>query len=239
MYARILVPLDGSRLAEQVLPYVRAIGKMARAPITLLRVFNPAPLGMVDAEHGLYVDNISATVRDDTEAYLRGIRASLSGLGVYVAVESCDGDPAGRIITEAAKVPDTLIAMATHGRSGISRWLLGSVTDKVLHFTTSPLMIVRASGDSAVSPAGGDAGTVTGEVMLKNIIVPVDGSPLAEQVLPHVIHLARGMGLEVTLVRVIPHFDGFGGTLGYPSTEEPAPFHMGVRSEMYDAMIKE
>ena len=102
-------------------------------------------------------------------------------------------------------------------------------------------MIIRTTGEeTARGPQTiGDTGPETGEIMLKKIIVPVDGSRLAEQVLPNVINLARGMGLEVTLVRVIPHFDGFGGTLAYPSTEEPAPFHMGVQSEMYDAMVKE
>jgi len=82
--------------------------------------------------------------------------------------------------------------MVTHGRSGLGRWVLGSVTDKVLHGTSNPLLITHAQ------PEGSAPTTVS----LKNLIVPLDGSPLATQVLPHVEALAPALGLNVILVRV-------------------------------------
>ena len=95
------------------------------------------------------------------------------------------------MIEKAAADKNTLIVMATHGRSGIQRWLLGSVADKVLHGATNHLFLVRAS----------DQGKTDGEAALKTVIVPLDGSPLAEQVLPYVVDLAKKMKLKVVLMR--------------------------------------
>jgi nucleotide-binding universal stress UspA family protein len=89
--------------------------------------------------------------------------------------------------------------MSTHGRSGVARWLLGSVTDKVLLATTTPLLIVRST--EPLNPMS--------EVQLKTVIVPLDGSVLAEQVLPHVATLAKALDLEVKLVRVHPSVEEY------------------------------
>ena len=106
---------------------------------------------------------------------------------------------------EKAGDGDTLIAMATHGRSGIDRWLLGSVAEKVLRGTTNPLLLVRAT----------EHGKSDGEKTIKRVIVPLDGSPLAEKVLPHVTALAKEMTFETVLLRaydlrqVISTFEGY------------------------------
>ena len=89
--------------------------------------------------------------------------------------------------------------MVTHGRSGLGRWVLGSVTDKVLHGASNPLLITHAQADGS-SPSS---------VSLKNLIVPLDGSPLADQVLPHVEALAPALGLNVILVRVTASADEY------------------------------
>jgi nucleotide-binding universal stress UspA family protein len=114
--------------------------------------------------------------------------------GLSVSSTVCEGSPAPAIASEAVKEPDTLIAMTTHGRSGIGRWLLGSVTDKVLRATTNPLLVVRAYDQENPPEA----------VQLQSIIVPLDGSLLAEQVLPHAASLARALKLRVLLVRANP-----------------------------------
>ena len=81
--------------------------------------------------------------------------------------------------------------MATHGRSGIQRWLLGSVADKVLHGATNHLFLIRAT----------DQGKTDREAALKTVVVPLDGSPLAEKVLPYVVELAKQMQLGVVFMR--------------------------------------
>jgi nucleotide-binding universal stress UspA family protein len=192
MYQRILVPLDGSPLAEQVLPYVRILGKALQAPIELLRTFGLVPAELADPVHGRHLDQLVASFRNEAQDSLDRAQASLQGLGVPVSTSVYEGEPASYIVREAEREPGTLIAMCTHGRSGITRWVMGSVTDKVLHATTNPLLIVRATSQ----------GNSSTDVKLSTVIVPVDGSSLAEQSLPHVVALARGLHLKVMLVRV-------------------------------------
>jgi len=194
MYKRILVPLDGSKLAEGVLPYVPAVARAIGAGVVLLRVFNPATLTLADPGIGRYLDQIEAGLREESLDYLNSVRASLAGLTTPVSCEAVSGHAASRIIAAADKTAGTLIAMSTHGRSGVGRWLLGSVTEKVLNATASPMLIVR-SRDGGKEPA---------EARLKTVIVPLDGSPLAEQVLPYLTPLAKALELKVVLVRVIP-----------------------------------
>ena len=211
MYSRILVPLDGSELAEQVLPYVKALAKAYQSPICLLRVFDPVPAELGDELHGVYLDQIATAFRNAAETYLEQIATKLKELDLPVSVVSHEGGAAAFIISEAEKTPGTLIAMATHGRSGVTQWLLGSVTDRVLHATSCPLMIVRAKPQEEFNAKDRNGG-----VTLKTIIVPLDGSQLAERILPHAAYLAKGLDLPVTLVRVTNQIDQYLSMAGDP-----------------------
>ena len=195
MYSRILVPLDGSPLAEKVLPYARVLAKGFAAHVELINVFSPAPEGLADPAHGRYPHQIDANLRAEGLDYLHRVTPSVSCVGVEVSCTVKAGDPELWIVEEAEKGPDTLIAMSTHGRSGAARLMLGSVTDKILHSTSAPVLVIR--------PRDGE--TPVPEAELKHVIVPLDGSPLAEQVLPHVVSLAKALGLTVTLLRVATH----------------------------------
>jgi nucleotide-binding universal stress UspA family protein len=122
--------------------------------------------------------------------YLKKVAASFAGItDVVYRVEL--GDPAGTIIDLAAAQPSSLIAMATHGYSGARRWLLGSVAEKVLHAARNDLLVVRP-GD----------GVTSGESRLKTVLVPLDGSALAEKVLPIVTELGIRLNLAVVLICV-------------------------------------
>ena len=107
-----------------------------------------------------------------SQEYLNGIAQSFPDVNVKATVER--GRAEEVIIERAAADEGTLIAMATHGRSGINRWLLGSIAEKVLRAITNPLLLIRAV----------DAVRSEGEAPLKSVIVPLDGSELAESVLP-------------------------------------------------------
>src|SRR4029079_14519995 len=100
-------------------------------------------------------------------------------------------DAAGGIIESAAD-PRTLIAMATPGRSGLNRWLVGSVAEKFLRGAANPLLLVRA-GDTPVS---------WNMAAFKSVLVSLDGSELAESVLPIVAEMAKNLDLEIVLLRV-------------------------------------
>ena len=207
MYQRILVPLDGSRLAEQVLPYVGAFSKALGSPVLLLRIFNPVRPELNNLPiHGQYLDRLDPSYRDQALESLNEYMVSIEELGVVVSRTVHEGDPATHIINEAGKESDTLIAMSTHGRSGITRLMMGSVTDKVLQATTSPLLIIRARPQESFSQDALPTRTETwaAGVNINTITVPLDGSPLSEQILPHAVSLAKSLEIKVSLVRVTP-----------------------------------
>ncbi len=194
MYGRILVPLDGSDLANQVLPYVRLLGKGFRAQVELLQIFEPISPSLADPVHGLYLNQVVESARSHVEDYLEGVAVSLRKTGLTVSSVAREGHPAAAIVQEAEMVPATLLVMCSHGRSGITRWLLGGTTDKVLHATSQPVLIVRSQDRRTVGP----------DVKLSAVLVPLDGSSLAEQALPHAVALAEVLGLKVIVVTATP-----------------------------------
>ncbi|MFQ5917795.1 MAG: universal stress protein, partial [Candidatus Binatia bacterium] len=169
------------------------IGKRLQAQVEFLRVFDPVSPVLADPSHGRYLDQIATSFQNQTRDYLEGVASSLRKDGLTVSSIVHEGYPASFIVSEAEREPATLIAMSTHGRSGITRWMLGSVSDKVLQAVTTPLLIIRPRQQS-LDP----------EVRLNSIIVPLDGSGISEQVLPHVSTLAKLLELKVNLIMVTP-----------------------------------
>ncbi len=205
MYKRILVPLDGSKLAEQVLPYVKVIGKLPGSRIELFRAVESSPRDLEDPKHGVYSHSTASGIQSRVEAWLETIAQPMRQEGLTVTCTAIVGDPAHCIVDEAKKEPSSLIAMTTHGRTGLARWMLGSVTDKVLRTAVNPLLIIRSQDHEADTP----------EIALKEVIVPLDGSQVAEQVLDNVTPIAVALGLVVTMVRVIPPEGYYFGYMDY------------------------
>ena len=190
MHSRILVPLDGSKVAEQVLPHARFFARALHIPVDLLSVVDIEGLtALADPSHGRPIDTVLGERMHDREVYLETVGGSFSGESVTCVVER--GKPEEVIIEKAAAGDGTLIAMATHGRSGIQRWLLGSVAEKVLHGASNHLLLVRAS----------EGGRTDGEAILKTVVIPLDGSELAEGVISHAVELTKKMTLDVILLR--------------------------------------
>ncbi len=192
MYTKIIVPLDGSSLAETVLSYVRFLARGLKARVELLHAIDPAIIAeLSDLSYGRYVDVIASDMERKSIDYLNQISRSFPDPSSVVCSTQI-GKPADVIVDRAGGQPGTLVAMATHGRSGVQRWLLGSVADKVLHTTTNHLLLVRANEEAKSSE----------ETPLTTVVTPLDGSPLAEKVLPHVLELAKTMDFKVVLLRV-------------------------------------
>jgi nucleotide-binding universal stress UspA family protein len=205
MYTRMLIPLDGSKTAETVLPYARAVSGALKVPIELLAVVDISEMGAQMAiSQARFLDTMLPDVERSSAEYLKGIAARSGGVETKCTVAK--GKPEDVIIESASMDRSTLVAMATHGRSGLNRWMLGSVCEKVLRGCTNPLLLVRAKE------------TLPDEdnVALKSILVPLDGSELAERVLPTVQALAQAMNLEMVLCRAyhIP-YSVYSGTEGY------------------------
>jgi nucleotide-binding universal stress UspA family protein len=158
--------------------------------------------------------------------YLKTVAARATGVNIKWTVEK--GRPEEVIIEKAAADKTTLIAMATHGRSGLNRWMLGSVTEKVLRGCENPLLLVRASEEVKAED----------KIALRSVIVPLDGSELAESALPSVVALAKAMNLEVILFRAynIP-YSVYSGTDGY-SAINFEELIAGVRDEAVEYLEK-
>ena len=191
MYEKILVALDGSQLSEQILPYSRLLADKLKLAVELIHVINPDLATPTSAAGQARYQDVLAAENEKGLVYLEKIAGSFA-LAAKIQCSVAPGNPAEVIVDKAAADRQTLIAMTTHGRSGINRWLIGSVADKVLHAAANPLLLVRA----------GETAAVQGTAAWQRMIVPLDGSPLAERVIPHAAELARPLGLEVVLMRV-------------------------------------
>ena len=190
MYTKMLIPLDGSETAEKGLPYTRYLAARFKIPIELMAVIDMAEFvaHMPPGRAPVYEKMIeNETARSAT--YLRGIAATFGGIDVKCTVEK--GRPSELIAGKSGVGAGVLIAMTTHGRSGVGRFLMGSVAEKILRTTGNDLLIVRAGEDAKAE----------GEATFKTIFVPLDGSELAANVIPKVADLAKTLGLEVILFR--------------------------------------
>lgn len=152
MFDRILVPLDGSELAECILPYVEDLVKGQKVKeVILFRVCEPPeinadyPSNMPESWEQ-HVNDILSSTQQQCSLYLGDIEKRLKNLGVPIKIVSCLGKAADEIVKCAGDNNVSLIVMASHGRSGISRWTLGSVAEKVFRHTCVPVLMIRAPG---------------------------------------------------------------------------------------------
>jgi nucleotide-binding universal stress UspA family protein len=144
MYKKILVPLDGSELAEAVLPHAEALAKSEGAEIVILRVAVTPDSSMFSRNPAL-VNNIVREVEEETEEYIKAEVSKLRDEGVKVSGLTRDGYVPDMILSVADETHADVIAMSTHGRSGISRWLIGSVADRVVQHSHIPVMLIHPS----------------------------------------------------------------------------------------------
>jgi len=152
MYKKIVVPLDGSELAECVLPHVETIAKGCELPeVVFLQVVEHAPIPhtyryTTEDERQKFMAEDTAETRKAAKAYLEEIMKSINHTGVKPRTEVAVGKPADIIADYATNEGVDLIVIATHGRSGISRWAFGSVADRILRSSCVPVLMVRAPG---------------------------------------------------------------------------------------------
>jgi nucleotide-binding universal stress UspA family protein len=137
MFDKILVPLDGSELAEAIVPHAEAVADRHQAEVILLQVLSAKRVNPTRA----------AKERHESEDYLMGVEQRLLEKGMNARYTIRHGsDPAAEIVDYAEVNKVDLIAMSTHGRSGMSRWLFGSVASRVLQGTSKPILLIRSAG---------------------------------------------------------------------------------------------
>lgn len=219
MKASILVPLDGSAFSARALPTAAAIARKGGGTLELLSVHTPLVVPLPYPDAPVYDKTFDETQREALQAALTAYAARLrSEVGIAAKTAVLEGDPATVLAGEATRVGAGLIVMTTHGRGGFTRAWLGSVADELVRRAPVPLLLVRPSGpseDSGDAAGAGTLGTVAdpAEVPVDGadslypfhrVLVPLDGSPLAEEILETA--LALGVKGETTyiLLRVVP-----------------------------------
>ncbi len=191
MFDHIAVPLDGSSLAECVVPHVITFARAFNARVTLLRVLNNEP----NAGPRRPIDPLDWEMyKAEATAYLNGIAQQLSAANLPVQSRLLEGDPTRRIVEFTHGQDVDLLIMSSHGQSGLSSRSISSVVLKVVQQIQTASLIVRAFCPVPQGPA---------EQCYRRILVPLDGSPRAECVMPPVIQLSRACEAQIVLAHVV------------------------------------
>jgi nucleotide-binding universal stress UspA family protein len=188
MYHTILVPLDGSSFSERALPVAATLARAFGARVILVRNASASVFSGADPVEA------QVEVLTEVQAYLSARAADLTAQGLNVEVAMPYGDAAESILLEIGLRSADLVVMCTHGRSGLGRWIYGSVAEKVLAQSRVPVLLVRPTGEAA---------TLERELAQASLLVPLDGSAFAETALPHATALARTLGSTILLLRAV------------------------------------
>ena len=156
MYKRVTVPLDGSMVAEGIIPFMLEIAGPLDMEIVLLRVLVPVPPTVIEGSRHIEVEDVERR-RAEAEAYLAPIAAELRTKGVRIRTMVRRGEPAAEIIAGAREAGSDLIAMTTHGRSGLGRLLFGSVAEAVLRHSDIPVFLMRQTEAQVAARAAWEA----------------------------------------------------------------------------------
>lgn len=190
MFKRILVPTDGSPLSNQALPAAITLGRPLHAAIHLLRSTGIAmahlapPEPIYSGQPWLPDPDVVAELTDEARAALRELVDAHPAPEIEWHTFVVDTDPAAAILDHAEDNNINLIVMASHGHTGIQRWALGSVTERVVRHTRKPVYIVRHTAP------------------VRRMLIPLDGSAIAEAVLPPALAFARITGAHITLLHI-------------------------------------
>ncbi len=188
MFRTILVPLDGSPAAERALPLAAALARAAEGRLVLVRC------AWTTGVPGWETEKRQEAATQEADDYLRAVAGELRTQEVHVDARAIAAHPDQGILWTLADEHADLVVMTTHGRTGVGRFIYGSVAEAVLTQSHVPVLLVRAS--SLVEPTL-DAGR-------DGLLVPLDGSAVAEAVLPYAVEMARTLDATLILVRCVP-----------------------------------
>jgi len=186
---RFLVPLDGSRLAESVLPVVQQVASRFHAQVTLLHIVEQHPPAVIHGERHL-------TDVAQAQSYLEEIAVSLRSSGILVEIhvhQEKEDNVAHSIVQHFQELNADLVIMCTHGHGGLRELIFGSKAQQALQQGTQSILLLFPGEDDSILP-----------FKLQRILVPLDGTAAHEQALPMAITIARTFDAELHLVLVVP-----------------------------------
>lgn len=225
MFHSLLVPLDGTRFSEHALPLAGGIARATGAALHLARVHVPHPpdglLSNTQFQYeGVDMEEYEGHVRDAERAYLRDMVGRLAE-SAPVAVDAAllEGDVADRLEDHARVTEADAVILTTHARAGMSRVWLGSVAEALIRATTIPVLALRCRDDRTEPHCP----------PIRNLLVPLDGSALAEAILTPAADLAYALGAHVTLLHVV-----HSGAMGRARTAEAETYLHRIRQRLLD-----
>lgn len=199
MLKSLLIPLDGSKFGESSLPLATAVARAAGASLHLAHVHRPYEPESLLANTSFQFEGVSVDEYDELhlhreEDYLAEMAGPLGADGGTVEAKVLKGSRvAASLAAHAAAVDADMVFISSHGHSGFSRAWLGSVADEMIRTTTLPLVVTRNTNGQDAAATG-----------IRHLLVPLDGSPLAESVLAPVRDLARATRARITLAHIVP-----------------------------------
>lgn len=196
MFERILIPLDGSPRAELILTQIARVLRLKDSEIILCQSSH-VPMGLDTARTAAFFDQ----VRGATKSYLENVARRLSDRGARVRVRIGEGSPEEMVLGAAEGERATMIAMTTHGRSGIARWSMGSVAERVVRASPVPVLLVRSFRRS---PNGDLGPAAEQELPFRKILVPVDGSVPSLASVGPALEFGKLTGAEIMVLHVRP-----------------------------------
>lgn len=217
MENRYLVPLDGSELAEHAIPWAQAFAEAFEARVELFRCCEPlASVYMLPefaAPAPVYFDQTA--MHKQIDEYLDSVAGTLpKGLTIKTR---CEGDATTAILERAESDEVDTVVVASHGRGGIGRWLLGSVTTKVVRGARKPVLVITSSTEECQAPD------------IKRVLLPLDGSPTSEAAIPKAVEIAKRFRAELVLYRGVNH-----SLLGDPKVDSAVKLEIGRAQDYLD-----
>lgn len=224
MFQKILIPLDGSPRAELILHQVAQLWKREGSELILVHAISAADpaRGGSDSPSGV------ERRRDEAEVYLRGVARRYMDAGAKVRTRVVEGSASGAIVDAAGREGATMIAMTTHGRTGILRWLMGSVADTVLRASEVPVLLLRPlhrARPASVEPAP------FAETPFRRILIATDGSALSLAIVDPAMQFASVFGSEIIALHVWDSYVLDGGPLAGMEAGMPPPSEAPLSSE--------
>jgi len=193
MFDHILVPLDGSALAECVLPHVVAMSRTFSSRVTLVRVLKQSHV----ASRTNVPDPMEWHLRKTKAlSYLEGVARRLKKVDLDVSFSLLEGDPAQQVIEFVHHQHIDLVVLSSHGQSGLSGWNISSVVQKIIFRTHISILVVRAYKLTFDALEG---------LRYQRLLLPLDGSKRAERILPLATVLAQHHGSQMLVVHVVHH----------------------------------
>ncbi|MBI5349762.1 MAG: universal stress protein [Chloroflexi bacterium] len=216
MFRKILIPLDGSELAEQAIPAAMALARQSQGEILLLRVpvFETAVMPAFGGYGVMYPEQSLEHSRAEAREYLKATQQHNVAPDISCRALIVDGDVASAIVDVAKEENVDVIVMSTHGYSGVTRWVMGSVTERVLGDASCPVYVVRAPE------------------LPRHVMITLDGSEFAERALEPGLETAAMFGAKVTVMSAIRD-------VSVSVLKEMETLERGMAQRLHDDMVKD